>query len=125
AGLGDGEDALALGLDPASLAHGTDARCGPGLGAGAVARGAGRGCRHGQGNLGAVHSLVEGECHLGLEIAAALHPGAAADTPGPRTTTTGGAPGGSAEQVREDVAEAAAERARVKPAGEASERTRA
>src|SRR4051794_15871082 len=61
AGLGDGEKTLALGVDPGALAAWTRPRRGAGLRPAAVAgRALARG-GHGDGDLRAVHRLVEGE----------------------------------------------------------------
>ena len=111
--LGDGEDALALGFDTAALTDRTDLRAGPGLGARSLARRTRRRGRHRQRHLGAVDRLVERQRDLGLEVAAALCGAPSADA----ALTAAGAllrAAASAEQVGEDVAEAAAERTRVK-----------
>ena len=69
--------------------------------------------RHRQRHLGAVDRLVEGQRDLGLEVAAALR----ARPPRRRRDRRGPRPGRRrAEQVREDVAEVAGERARVEAA---------
>ena len=91
------EVAAALGDDAATLAARADGRARARLGAGPVAGRAGR--RHGNGDrdLAALHRLLEGQADLGLEVAPAL---------GLRTRLAA-SPHGPAEQVGQDVAEAA------------------
>src|SRR5437588_471868 len=108
-GLGDRKDPLALALHPTAIANGTDLWCRSGLGAGAIAGGAWLRGRHRQRKLGALHRLIERQRDLGLEIAAALR------GPGTRAFASARAACGpaAAEQIREDVAEAAGERSRI------------
>ena len=92
--LRDREEALRLRLDAASLAAAADRRGRSGLRSGAPAGGTGSRERHGHGDLAALHRLLERHVHVGLEIAPSLRPRRA--------------PGcGAAEEVGEDVAEAA------------------
>ena len=79
--------------------------------------------RHRERHLGATDRLVEAQRHLGLEVAAPRLTRLAAAHATLSTAAAGATP--PTEQVRDDVAEAAAERARVKAAGEVAERSRA
>src|SRR5918995_6796743 len=74
AGLGDREDPLALGIDPAPLAAGADARSRSRLRSGSRAGRAGAGGGNGDRHLGPVHRLVEREPDLRLQVAAAGGP---------------------------------------------------
>src|SRR5690606_38294110 len=70
--LRDREQPLRSGLDAAAVADRADRRARARLGARAVAGRARRRQRHGDGDLGALHRLVEGDVDLGLQVAAAL-----------------------------------------------------
>src|ERR1044072_1608346 len=70
--LGDREQPLALGLDPAALAARADDRRGAGLRARAVAGAAALEGRHRDRDLGALDRLLEADRDLRLEVAAAL-----------------------------------------------------
>ena len=112
AGLGDREQALALDLDAAPAAARADdrrrARLGAGAGAGRAALVGGDGDRH----LRAGDRLVEADRDLGLEVAAALGAWLASRRP-PAAAAAAPAAGGLAEEVGEDVAEAARVEARL------------
>src|SRR5438874_2559869 len=69
--LRDREGALALGVDPGALAARADVWRGARLGAAAAAGRAGPRGRDRDGDLSAVHRLVEGEPDLRLEVTAA------------------------------------------------------
>src|SRR5262249_19578953 len=84
-----------------------DVRRGSGLGPGPGAGRAGPGGRHRDGDLRAVHRLLEGEANLGLEVAAPLGSRTLLATP-------------AAEERGEDVAEVGEAAA---PAGKTSPRT--
>ena len=98
------------------MAAAADRRLGTGLRAGAVARRARRGERHRDRDLRSLHGLVEGDVHLGLQVAATLGP--------VRPAATRGSTG--AEQVGQDVAdpsEPAEAAARAGPEGARIEAT--
>src|SRR3954471_17631037 len=120
AGLGDGEQPLALRLDAAALTARAHLRARARLGARAVARAAALGRRDDDRNLGAVDRLGERDLRLDLEVAAGLGPWAAPPAP----AATAARPAAlAAEQVGQDVAEAArveaAEAAALTAAGRA------
>ena len=96
---------------PAALAARADLRRGARLRARAVARRAGRRRGHRERDLRAVDRLLEGDRDLGLEVAAALGPRRPRATAGRRHAAAGRA----AEQVGQDVAEAARSKPRPKP----------
>src|SRR4249919_979186 len=111
-GLGDREEALALGVDAPPFAAWAGDRARPGFGSAAAAGHAPFGLRHGHLDLRSVHRLVEAEADLGFQVAPAsllrLRPPAPA----------------AAEEVGEDVADVEAARAtaeRTPAAGRAAE----
>src|SRR4051794_7519481 len=122
AGLGDGEQPLALRLDAAALAARAHLRARARLGARAVARAAALGRRDDDRNLGAIDRLGERDLRLDLEVAAGLGPRPAPATPAATAAATRPA-ALAAEQVGQDVAEAArveaAEAAALTAAGRA------
>src|SRR5829696_6049836 len=109
AGLGNREEPLRLGLDPAPVAARAHGRHGARLRPGAMAGRAGRRERDGHRHLRALHRLLERDVDLGLEVAAAL---------GPRRTARA-APTAGAEEIGQDVAEAS-EAAAAAPGPEAT-----
>ena len=110
AGLEDREQPLRFGLDPAALAARADRRRGARLGARPAAGRTGRRERHRDRDLCALHRLGKRDMYFGLQVAAALGASGA------------GAPAGVAEEVGDDVPEAAevpaAKRVRVETAAE-------
>src|ERR1700721_1941733 len=74
AGLGDGEHALALGLDAATLATGADRWGGAGLGTRAAAGGTGLVHGYLQRHLLPCYGLVKGDGHLRLQVRSLLGP---------------------------------------------------
>ena len=119
--LGDREEPLALGLDPAALALRADLRRRAGLGARAAAGRTRLRRRDAQRDLRAGDRLLEGDRDRRLQVGAALgaRTGRAAAGAPARAGTARGATAAAAEQVGEDVLEAT-EVARGEPAGRAA-----
>ena len=114
--LGDREQALTLALDPAAVAARADDRRRARLRAGARARRAALERRHRDRDLRAVDRLLEADRDLRLEVATAL--GARARRPAAGTSAR------LAEEVRQDVAEAARVEAGLAAAAAADVRER-